>query len=258
MVDGGALLATLPAWGFSAMLLVARIGCACMLLPGVGEAEVPAMLRIGMTLVLTGLLLPVVFALPPPVPESPVMLMGMVAAECVTGLWLGWLARLPVLALPMGGQIIATMTGLSSVLQPDPALGAQSSALARMFSLIAPVLVLGTGLYRLPLAALAGSYRLVEAGALLPSADATSGVVAAVGAAFALALQLSAPFVLASVVWQAGLGLAARLVPSLQVFTAAMPGQILGGLALLALLAGSVLGAWRDAMGAALAALPGL
>ena len=80
----------------------------------------------------------------------------------------------------------------------------------------------------------------------------------AVGEAFALALRLAAPFVAAGLVWQGGLGLLARLVPALQVFAAAMPGQILGGLLLLMLLAGGMLAAWQDALRTALAVLPGL
>jgi len=68
----------------------------------------------------------------------------------------GFLARVLVLALPMAGQILATLLGVSSVLQFDPEMGPQTSALARLFALAAPVLVLASGLYALPIEALAG------------------------------------------------------------------------------------------------------
>ncbi len=79
-------------------------------------------------------------------------------AEVITGLWLGWLARLLVLALPVAGQFIAYMLGVANVLQPDPELGGQATPIARLFAIAAPLAILVTGLYALPLAALAGSY----------------------------------------------------------------------------------------------------
>jgi flagellar biosynthetic protein FliR len=253
-----ALLAQLPAWGFGLALVFSRIGAACTMLPGIGEAELPATVRVAFTLVLTALLLPVLAPLLPPVPPAPLVLFAMVAAEIATGLWLGWLVRLAVQTLPVAGQFIASMIGLASVVQPDPDLGPQSTALARLFSLAAPVVVFATGLHTLPLVALAGSYHLIAPGALLPAADSAQGVVMAVGEAFALSLRLAAPFVAAGLLWQGALGLLARLVPNLQVFAAAMPGQILAGLALLFLLGAGIVAAWQDGLGRAFARLPGL
>ncbi len=54
------------------------------------------------------------------------------------------------------------------------------------------------------------------------------------------------------------LALLARLVPRVQVYFLALPGQILGGLVLLAALAASMLAAWQDAVRTGFDALPGL
>ena len=258
MTETEALLAQLPDWAFGLVLVFSRIGAACILLPGIGEVELPGMVRAGFTLALSILLLPVLAPLLPGMPLSGWVIFAKVTAEIVTGLWLGWLTRLLVQALPVAGQFAASMVGLASVLQPDPGLGPQTTALSRMFAMAAPVALFASGLYALPLVALAGSYHLVAPGELLPAMDGAPGAVAAVGEAFALALRLAAPFVAAGLVWQGGLGLLARLVPALQVFAAAMPGQILGGLLLLMLLAGGMLAAWQDALRTALAVLPGL
>lgn len=253
-----AFLAGLPNDAFGLILLICRIGAVCMLAPGVGEAELPALVRLAFTVALTALLFGPLFETLPALPPSGWRLAGMVGAEIVTGLWLGWLARLVMQALAMAGQFIASMTGLANVLQPDPALGAQSTALAKLFSVAAPVAIFASGLYALPLSALAGSYRLIAPGTLLPAADTTLGVVRAVGQAFGLGLRLAAPFIIAGLLWQGALGLLARLVPNLQVFAAAMPGQILGGLMLLALLAGGMMAVWQDAAREVFSLLPGL
>jgi flagellar biosynthetic protein FliR len=251
------LLARLPEWAFAVAMLIARIGGACMLLPAIGETELPSTIRAGITLALVALLLPLEAPLLPPAPADAWRGFAMVGAELGTGLFLGWLARLVLLSLPLAGQIIASMVGLANVLQPDPTLGPQTSVLARALGLAAPVAVLATGLHALPLAALAGSYRVIPPGQLLPVADGTAQTVAAVGALFALALQLAAPFVLAGLVWQVALGLLARLVPHLQVHFAAIPGQIIGGLALLAVFTGLLVQAWLEYARAGFSALPG-
>ncbi|HEY1935907.1 MAG TPA: flagellar biosynthetic protein FliR [Acetobacteraceae bacterium] len=255
--DPSTWLATLPGWAFAFTLVLARCAGATLMLPGLGEDAYPAMIRAGLALAVTLLLLPSIAPLIPVAPATTLAAAGMLCAELFTGLWLGWLARLIYLALPVAAEFIAYLLGISSVLQPDPELGPQSTALASLFQLLAPLIILVSGLYALPLMALAGSYRLIPPGALLPAADGTGVAVRAVAQAFALALRLASPFVLASIVWHVAIGLVARLVPRLQVYFIAMPGQILGGLALLAAVSGVLLAAWQDAVRDSFAALPG-
>lgn len=250
------LLAALPGLVFALTLVLCRVGMVVMLMPGLGEIEAPAMVRAGLALGLSLLLLPGVTSLVPNLPDG---MAGprMIVAELLTGLALGWLARLPVLALGMAGAIISILIGLANVLQPDPALGGQSTALARLFNLAAPVLILATGLYTLPLSALAGSYALIGPGGGLPAGDAADLMVKVAGGALALALQLSAPFLVAGIVFQFAVGLIARIAPQLQAFSIAAPGQILGGLVLLGLLASRILSTWQSGVSASWAALPG-
>ncbi|HVC62557.1 MAG TPA: flagellar biosynthetic protein FliR [Acetobacteraceae bacterium] len=252
-----AWLADLPAWSFAFMLVLARFGAAMALLPGLGEPTVPAMVRVGLALGVTILLLPGIFPVVPPEPESGLTAAGMVIAEVITGLWLGWLARLFCLALPIAAQFIAYLLGISTVLQPDAELGPQSTALAALFGIAAPLAILVSGLWVLPLTALAGSYRLIPPGTMLPAADSTATAVAVVGQTFSLSLRLASPFILASIAWHVAIGLIARLVPRLQIYFVSMPGQIIGGLVLLASLFGVILAAWQDSVRDALAALPG-
>lgn len=255
-MDEAQFLATLPTQAFAFVLVLSRTSMVVMLLPGLGEVEPPPVVRAGLTLALTALVFPGVTQLVPP--TSGIVAAGMIVAELGAGAMLGWLARLPVMALTMSGAVVSYMLGLSSVVQPDPALGGQSAALARLFGLVAPVLLLSTGLYALPLSALAGSYQLIGPGELVPAGPLAETVTSAVAASFGLAIQLAAPFILVGSVFQVALGLLARLVPQLQAYTAAVPGQILGGLLLLMLIAVPLLGEWTEAIRAAWSALPGL
>jgi flagellar biosynthetic protein FliR len=249
--------ALLSRFAFAFVLVLCRCGAAVMLLPGLGEEDPPAVLRVGLALSIAVLLTPVEATHMPAMPEGTVPLAGMVAAELLVGGVLGWLARLLALALPVAGQIIALMIGLSSVLVPDSVLGAQAAPIGKLFGIVSPVVILSTGLYALPLSALGGSYALFPPGVLLPAGDLADVALRAVTGSFALALRLASPFILVSIVWQVAQGLLSRLVPQLQIYFAALPAQVLGGLLLLALLARSMLHAWSLSVREGFLALPG-
>jgi flagellar biosynthesis protein FliR len=251
------LPADLNHWAFGLMLVLARVGGAMMLLPGLGETAPPGMVRAGMAGCIALMLLPGLLPTLPQPPEASAQAALMTCAEVATGVWFGWLARTLVLALPAAGQFLAYAIGISNVLQSDAELGPQTTAMARLFDMALPALILSTGLYRVPIAALEGLYRVIPAGTLLPAGDGAQMVLRAVGDSFALALRLASPFILGSVVWHAGTGLLARFLPRLQIYFVAVPGQILGGLLLLAALSGALISAWMEATRSGLSALPG-
>ena len=250
-------LSTLLDWAPAFALVLARVGPAMALLPGLGEPAAPAIVRIGLALSITFLLMPTLRPMIPPMPAPGIEMASMVACEVVTGLWFGWIARAIVLALPVCAQFTGYLIGLSSVLVPDTELGAQSGVLGKLFEMAAPVVLLASGLYRLPLVALSGLFRLIPPGHLLPAADTAALAMGAVGASFSLALQLASPFVVIGVGWNVAMGLIARIVSRMQIYIVSMPGQIMAGLVLLMLTGGAIVLAWRDAVQAPFANLPG-
>ncbi len=252
-----AVLETLPGLAFHVVLLMGRIGGAVMLMPGLGEAEIPAPVRLAIALALVVLLLPAVAPGLPPIPATPAEMLPPLAMEIAIGLWLGTLSRLIVLALSMAGQAIAAMVGLAGMLVADPSLGPQGTALGRAFGLLAATLVLASGLHGLALRALAESYAVLPAGGPFPAGAAAEAVAMAGAASFELALRLAAPFVMGAVVMNVALGLLARLAPQVQTFFVAVPGQILAGLGLLMVLAAPMLMAFEAAVRASFLAMPG-
>lgn len=242
----------LPALAFHVVLLVARLGGAVLLLPGLGEQDVPPSIRLALLLALVALLLPGLAPGLPAMPEQVPALLRLILLETAIGLWLGLLARLVALALGQAGQVVALMVGLASPLQTDPILGAQSTATGRLFSLLAATLVLSTGLYALPLRALVESYAVLPPGGSLGFGRTAESVARAVADSMALALRLAAPLVLAAVLGNFALGLLARLAPQVQVFTIAAPGQIIAGLLLLGLLLPALIAVWLASAGEAL------
>jgi flagellar biosynthetic protein FliR len=249
--------AALLEWAPAFALVFARVASAMVLLPGLGESVAPAVVRLGLALSITILLLPGLQSMMPPVPEAGMRMGLMIGGEVITGLWFGWLARMIVLALPIGAQFVGYLTGLSSVLQPDPELGAQSSVLGKLFEMVAPMMLLVSGLYKLVLTALDGLFRLIPVGQILPAGGTAQVAIHAVGTGFGLALQLASPFVVLGIGWHLAMGQIARIVSRLQIYFVSIPGQIMTGLALLAITGSAIILAWHDSAQAFLLALPG-
>ncbi|MBE7157980.1 MAG: flagellar biosynthetic protein FliR [Rhodospirillales bacterium] len=228
-----------------------------MLLPGVGEPSITPTLRIGLAVGLAILLVPSVQADVPLLLGDSASFALVIAANVFTGLWFGWLARQIALVLPVMAQVASYLVGLASVLQPDAELGAQTTALGRLFEAATPLLFLVTGLYQTPLLALRDLFVLIPPAQMLPMADGVQSAVTAVGTSFALATQLAAPFFLVGLLWQCAMGLLARLVARMQIYFVSVPGQILGGIVTLVLVSKAILIAWQDSVGTLLHALPG-
>lgn len=248
----------IPFWTWAFTLILARVAAAVMLLPGIAEAAAPSIVRAGIALALTLVLLPVLAPLLPPQPTSLALFAKALLAETLDGLFLGWLARVLALALPMAGQMISYMIGVFSVLQNDITIGTGATAVGSLFSVTIPVILLGTGLYALPLEALVGSYRILPPGQLIPPQFSAEQAVLTVATGFALALKLSSPFIIASIIWYTSVALTARLVPRIQIYFLAAPAQILGGIVLFAVVATSLITLWQNNIGNEFAMLPGL
>ena len=258
MTDYAALLRSLPDGAFGFMLVLCRVGTAMLTGPGLGEADVPPSIRAAFAAIVAVLCYPPLSTALPPAPTDGTVMAVMMAAEVLTGGWLGFMARVLTMGLAMSGGIVSFMVGLSSVLQVDPSVGGQVTALQRMLSLGAIAALFASGLYILPVQAIVGSYDLVPPGGVLDGGGAANLVTRAVSEGFGLAVRLAAPSIVVCLVWQAAMGFVSRLVPNIQVAVVSAPAQILGGLALTAGAARLMFEAWSDSVRHGLSSLPGL
>jgi len=238
---------------FDFTLVLTRVSAAVMLMPGFGEAPAPPMVRVGLSLALCAIIWPLVASSLPPPSSSEITTALLLAKETLIGGGIGWLARTLVLALPMAGQFISYQIGLSSVLLPDSAIGANSTVLADCFNIAIPVLILSSPLFVFPLRALIQSYaafppgfvpHAISSGVGISAGGALHIVVICVQESFAMAIGLAAPFLIIGLILQAGLGLMARAAPQLQIFFLAAPFQILAGIILVALAAHPLFAVW--------------
>ena len=224
--------------GFS--LVFARLGTMLMLLPGFGDEAISPRIRLIFALLISLVAFPAVARYLPAAP-SEFGLLGLLMGEIAIGAGFGLIIRTLFSALVLAGSVIGLSSGLAAATLFDPTQGAQSPMLGRFLALAATLLIFAGGLHHLMLEAIVRSYMALSPGSSLPAGDFATLAVDTMAASFALGLQLAAPFLVYALVFNVGLGLMARLTPSLQVFFIAQPLNILLGFALMLATMGLVL-----------------
>ena len=242
----------LPALGASFLLVFARAGTMVMLLPGLGEQNISARLRLTIALILAAVLLPLhrdayhidTSALGPVV--------VLLVEEIIIGAVLGLTARLTISALEIAGSVIAQQLGLGFVTAVDPTQGEQGVIVGNFLTMLGITLFFATDMHYLVIAALNDSYTLFEPGEVLATGDVAALMTKTVSGAFRIGIQLSSPFLVFGLVFNLGLGLLSRLMPQMQVFFVALPLSILLGLLFLVLVLGAMMGLFLDYAGGVL------
>lgn len=231
---------------WAAGLIFARLGALLMLLPGIGEQSVPPRIRLAFAMLFALMLFPVLSGGLPPVPATVGSLAGQLIKEVLVGLVIGMILRLFLSSLATAGEVVSLQTTLSFSQTANPAQAQPTATLATFLGLMGLVLITATDLHHLFLSAIVRSYSLFPVTRPLPVADSAQLAVQTVGGAFALGIQLAAPVVVFSLVFNIATGLVGRVMPQFPVFFVASPIMILLGLSIFALSLGAVGLVWVD------------
>jgi len=236
----------LPAEVFGAGLIFARVGAMLMLLPGVGETSVPPRIRLGVALAVSFVLYPMLRARLPAEPQGLDVLFGDVVIEILLGLALGGVIRLFLMCVDVTGEVIAIQTTLAFSQTANPTEAQPGSTVATFLSIVALALVFSTNLHQMFIAAIVRSFTLFAPGHPPPVGDVVQLAVRTTGDTFALAIQLAAPILVFSLVFNVAAGLIGRILPSFQIFFAAAPLALLLGLSIFGLSIGMMGLIWID------------
>jgi flagellar biosynthetic protein FliR len=221
-------------------LVFVRIGAIVMLLPGIGEQAVPPRIRLSFALLLSLAMTPVVADKLPALPSTVGAMGAWVLRESLIGLMMGTILRTLLGALAVAGEVVSIQTSLSFAQTANPMQAQPGTTVATFLSLIGLTLVFATGLHHLFIGAIANSYALFAPSKHLLVEDAATLAIRTVGQSFAVGVQLSAPVMVFSLVFNAAAGLVGRVMPQFQVFFAATPLNVLLGLSVFALSLGVI------------------
>jgi flagellar biosynthesis protein FliR len=240
-------ISLLPALAATFMLVFARIGAMVMLLPGLGETNIPVRIKLAIALLLTLIILPLHRAAYHVDIEASMMpLLVLMIHEIVIGIVLGATARVTLSALQVAGSVIAQQMGLGFVTAVDPTQGQQGLLIGNFLTLLGITLLFATDSHYLVIAALNDSYAIFSPGEMMPSGDVAALATRAFAAAFKIGMQLAAPFLVFGLVFNIGLGVLARLMPQMQVYFVGVPLSILAGFLIFSFIIVAMMGTFLD------------
>ncbi|MDJ0932074.1 flagellar biosynthetic protein FliR [Breoghania sp.] len=236
-------VAVLPQIALLFMLIFARLGTMRLLLPALGESNIPDRIRLSMALLLAILLYQLLAGrYPTVVPGNFGALMVMFASEFVVGLSV----LLIMAGIQIAGTIIAQQSSMAMAMALDPSQSQQGVLFANFLSLLAVTLIFAANMHYLVIAALNDSFILFPPGHWMPVGDLAESAVDTVASAFSIGMRVSAPFMVFDLIFYFGLGLLNRLRPQMHIFFIAMPANIFFGIAILMLLLATLMTWYMD------------
>ena len=231
---------------FAFMLVFVRIGTAIMIMPGIGNAFVPANIRLYYALAFSFVIFPILQSrIPNPIPET-FTLFTMIIMEFVAGLLLGTIMRVLLGAIDIAGMIIATQSSLANAQLFNPAFASQGTVVGSFLTMVATLLLLVTNMHHLMITGIIESYDLILINQLPSMGDIASILVQEISFTFRIAIQMTAPFLIIVTILNVGMGVMSKLMPQVQVFMLAVPIQVTLSLSTLTVIMATMMLFWLD------------
>jgi flagellar biosynthetic protein FliR len=217
----------------SFLVLVSRVGGIVAAFPMLGGRTVPAQIKIALVVML-GIALSPLIRLPPLSRDAVEMTAGL-ASELLIGLVIGLAVRLLFGALEVAGELLGTQIGFGAVQLLDPMTSQQSSLISEYFRIIASLVFLSLNAHMVVVAAIVSSYDAIPPFGATLSPALGEEVLLLSQHMFLVALQLSAPVLVAMILINVLLAMLGRAVTQINVFVLSFPLTIAGGLLVLGL-----------------------
>lgn len=224
-----------PETFLAVFLIFCRIGACLMMMPGFSSVRIPTQVRLFLALAVTLALSPLLVdkfqaGLKD---QQPMTTLSWIAAETLTGLLIGLLGRIFFLALQTMLTAIAMAIGFSSIPGTPVEDTEPMSPLGSLIMMVATAMVFLADLHWEVFQGLIASYSRLPPGQGFGSQTALIQIVDQASAAFLLALRISSPFIVYSVVVNLAIGIANKLTPTIPIYFLATPFILLGGLLML-------------------------
>lgn len=216
------------------LLILFRISAFLLSAPIFGSAYLPARAKIGLSFLLSVILLPLIqkanFS-----PPTQLLTYGIaVFKEIMTGVIIGYSARLVFAGIDLAGQLIGIQMGFGIVNIIDPKQETQLSIIAQFQGFLAILIFLSLNGHHWLLLALAKSFETIPLSGAAYSSDAVAVLLKLSGDIFVVAFKIGAPVIVALFLTNVTMEVLAKAIPQMHVFMMSFPLTIIVGLLSLA------------------------
>ncbi len=217
------------------VIVLTRVAAVLFMMPLLGTRYVPTLVKIGLALVISLILLPLVKVEVSAALFEPVGFAWYLIAELMLGLILGLTMKLIFAGIQLAGEFMGYQMGLAMASLFDPQSGTNNTVTAEFLYLVALLFFLALNGHHWFFRALVESFREVEPGVLLIRTGLYEYLLQLSGKMFVIAIKLVAPVMAIVLFVHMALGLTAKMVPQINLLMASFPLTIGLGLVFLAL-----------------------
>jgi flagellar biosynthetic protein FliR len=206
-----------------------------MLMPGFSSDRVPVNIRLFLVLSVTLALTPLLSADLQPVltHTAPIDLAKLIFSEIMIGLLIGFLGRIFFAALETLANAIAMGIGLTSALGAPIDEMEPLPAISTLITTAATALLFVMDLHWEMLRGLVASYQALPVVGEFGTRFGLVQIADCLSKAFFLALRVSSPFIVFTIIVNFAVGLTNKLTPQIQIYFISTPFVVVGGLFLL-------------------------
>lgn len=213
--------AQLDAWLAILVFPLTRILAMIASSPILGNKQVPARVKIGLSVLLAILIAPTVGEMPQVSIGSAHGLL-IVVQQIIIGVAMGITMRLIFTAVEMAGELAGLQMGLGFASFYDPINASHNPIISQWMGVIATLAFLALNGHLYMISTLAKSFQTLPIGGMMPDKE-LYGVVSWGGSIFAYALQISLPILAALLITNIALGILTRAAPQLNLFAVGFP-----------------------------------
>jgi flagellar biosynthetic protein FliR len=218
-----------------------RIGAMLMVAPVFGAHKiVPVRIRLGITLVLTALIAPL---LPSPPAVDPLSAQGILITvnQLLLGFGMGFVLQLVFSTLVFGASSISMTMGLGFASFIDPQNGMQAPVVSTLYTIIGTLLFLALNGHLVAIQILIASFKAMPVGPIGLSRGSMMALTLWAGRMFIGALLIALPALITIMLINMAFGVMTRAAPQLNIFAVGFPTTMAAGFVIMVLTLPSLL-----------------
>jgi flagellar biosynthetic protein FliR len=215
------------------LLLFCRIGACMMIVPGVGNSQIPTQVRVFVAVASTLALSPLLIDKAHVDSLDPIPLTRLIVGELLIGGVIGVLARMFFSALETLAFVTASLLSLANPFGVEVEQSQSLPPLATIVTLGATTMIFVANFHWQIVIALVDSYHAIPFGSAFDARRSLVEIGDVLGQSFLVGVRVAAPFFLYSVIVNFAMALINRVTPQIAIFFIAPPFIVAGGVLLL-------------------------
>ena len=214
-------------------LVFVRCSVILMIMPVFGAAQIPALVRVGLGLMVSLVVFKTMPAIQPL--TSLDTFAFAVVAQAMIGVLFGFVTQLVFMGVQFAGEILDVQIGFAVVNVINPATQQQVTIIGELQLALATLLFLATDSHLLFFEGIGGSFNMLPLPWMALSGGTQSSIVLFFTQALMIVFKIAAPATIALFLVTVGLAFLARVAPQMNLFVIGFPLQITVGLVMLVL-----------------------